>query len=126
MTKMTYAQAIDFAIEMIHDGEANFNGFTAAEYLEKLEALKAQLAKRNGSGKKGMTKTQKENEVIKEVILNVLADHEERMTVSDMIADERLNGYTNQKISALLRQLVDKEMVEKTMEKRKAYFIIVA
>lgn len=124
MTKMTYAQAIDFAVEMIYNGEADFNGFTVPDYVEKLEALKVQLAKRNG-GKKGLTKTQKENEVIKEVILNVLADHAERMTVSDMIADERLNGYTNQKISALLRQLVDKEMVEKTMEKRKAYFIIV-
>ena len=116
MTKMTYAQAIDFAVENIDN----------IDVIEKLQALKAQLAKRNSNGKKGMTKTQKENEVIKEVILNVLADHDERMTVSDMIADERLNGYTNQKISALLRQLVDKEMVEKTMEKRKAYFIIVA
>ncbi len=115
MTKMTYVQAIDFAVENIDN----------MDVIEKLEALKAQLAKRNGGGKKGLTKTQKENEVIKEVILNVLADHAERMTVSDMIEDERLNGYTNQKLSALLRQLVDKEMVEKTMEKRKAYFIIV-
>ena len=49
MTKMTYAVAIDRAIA----------GDVDAEVVERLENLKAQLAKR-GSGKKGLTKTQKE------------------------------------------------------------------
>ena len=49
MTKMTYAQAIDIALETVVDEMAR----------EKLEALKSQLAKR-GTGKKTPTKTQKE------------------------------------------------------------------
>ena len=71
------------------------------------------------------TKAQKENEEIKEVILNVLSDATDKMTVTEMVHDERLGAYTNQKISALLRQLVEKELVAKVIEKRKTYFIIV-
>lgn len=114
MTKMTYAQAIDIALETVVDEMAR----------EKLEALKGQLAKR-GTGKKTPTKTQKENEVLMEVIVNDLAVIGAPVTVTELIAQgEGLNGYTNQKISALLRKLVEAEKVVKTMEKKKAYFTV--
>ena len=114
MTKMTYAQAIDIALETVIDEMAR----------EKLEALKGQLAKR-GTGKKTPTKTQKENEVLMEVIVNDLAEIGAPVTVTELIAQgEDLNGYTNQKISALLRKLVEAERVVKTMEKKKAYFAV--
>ena len=93
------------------------------EVVEKLEALKVQLAKRGTS--KTPTKTQKENEGVMETILEVLADNGDRMTVTEMLADDRLNGYTNQKISALLRKLRDAKKVDKIMEKKKAYFTLV-
>ena len=88
-----------------------------------MEALKVQLAKRGTS--KTPTKTQKENEGVMETILEVLADNGDRMTVTEMLADDRLNGYTNQKISALLRKLRDAKKVDKIMEKKKAYFTLV-
>jgi sugar-specific transcriptional regulator TrmB len=119
MTNMTYAQAIDNAIALFSQG-----GQVDAEdreTVEKLEALKAQLAKR-GSGKKGQTKTQKENEGIKAVIAEVLNESGEKKTVTELISDERLNGYTNQKISALLRQMVEAGCVNKSIEGKKAYF----
>ena len=112
MTKMTYAQAIDFAVEHIDN----------IEVIEKLQALKEQLGKRSGS--KGLTKTQKANEEVKAVIAEVLAEVE-KATVTDLIKDERLGGFTNQKISALLRQMKDKGLVDKTMEGKKAYFSLV-
>lgn len=112
MTKMTYAQAIDFAVEHIDN----------AEVIEKLQALKEQLGKRSGS--KGLTKTQKENEEVKAVIAEVLAEVE-KATVTDLIKDERLSGFTNQKVSALLRQMKEKGLVDKTMEGKKAYFSLV-
>lgn len=118
MTNMTYAQAIDNAIALFSQG-----GQIDAEdkvTVEKLEALKAQLAKRSTS--KGMTKTQKENEGVKAVIAEVLADTGEKMTVTEMLADERLSGYTNQKISALLRQMTEAKTVVKTIEGKKSYF----
>lgn len=80
------------------------------------------LDNRKGKGSKGMTKTQKENEGIKELILATLTEIGEKATVSDLVATDALNGYSNQKISALLRQLVASGQVEKTMEKKKAFF----
>lgn len=74
------------------------------------------------TSKKGLTKTQKENEGVKAVIAEVLADTGEKMTVTELINDDRLNGYTNQKISALLRQMVEAGKVVKTIEGKKAFF----
>lgn len=74
------------------------------------------------TSKKGLTKTQKENEGVKAVIAEVLADTGEKMTVTELIGDDRLNGYTNQKISALLRQMVEAGKVVKTIEGKKAFF----
>lgn len=113
MTKMTYAVAIDNAL----------NGNITEEVRERLEALKASLAKRNnGSGKKSPTKTQKENEVLKGIIAEVLSTAE-KFTVSEIIkADERLSGLSNQKVSALLRLMVEEGSAFKNMEGKKAYF----
>ena len=80
------------------------------------------LDNRKGKNSKGLTKTQKENEGIKELILATLAETKDKMTVSDLITTSALSEYSNQKISALLRQLVASGQVEKTMEKKKSFF----
>lgn len=112
MTKLTYAQALEVAINAV-DGEV----------AEKLKALKASIEKKNASkGDRKPTKNQEENEVIKTAILEVLADGKQK-TVTDII--KNLDGdYTNQKISALMRQLIAESKVEKITEKRKSYFKI--
>lgn len=109
--KMTYAVAIDSAIA------GNIN----EEVLERLEALKAQLAKRN-SGNKGMTKTQKENEGLKAVILENL-----RAEVDGMTATEVGNSIavTCQKASAILRQMVEGGTVRKGKEGKVVRFYAV-
>lgn len=111
MTKMTYAQAIDFAVEHIDN----------IEVIEKLQALKEQLGKRSGS--KGLTKTQKENEIIMERMIEALADVESPVTVTELLA-HGIEGYdlTNQKASALLRKLVEADRVVKVMDGKKARF----
>lgn len=119
MTKMTYVQAIDNAIASLTILESNECDRDAT--IEKLEALKVQLAKRS-SGKKGLTKTQKANVEVKETIKVVLAEVGEMVTVTELISDERLSAYTNQKISALLRQLVEAGEVTKVIEGKKARF----
>ena len=49
----------------------------------------------------------------------------EPMTVTDIIkADPDLSELTNQKVSALLRPLVENGKVEKVIDKRKSYFKI--
>ena len=79
------------------------------------------LDKKNLS--KAPTKVQIENESIKETILEVLVNSDKKMTISDIQnANEELSSYSNQKISALLTQLVNEKKVERTLEKKKAYF----
>ena len=73
------------------------------------------------SGSKGMTKTQKENEGVKAVVADVLREAGSPLTVTEILTDERLRGYTNQKISALLRQMSG---VEKIIEGKKSKFTI--
>ena len=83
------------------------------------------LAKKNSAEKKP-TEKQTENAGIKEVIVEVLTDEEKGMTISAMqkkCAD--LAEYSNQKISALVRQMILDGIVEKTEEKGKAYFRLV-
>ena len=73
--------------------------------------------------KTSKTKNQKENEGIKETILEVLAGLNEPITVTDFLkADERVAEYSNQKVSALMKQLVDANKVVKIIEKKKSYF----
>lgn len=107
MTKMTYAMAIDSAI----------NGNVTEEVREKLEALKGQLAKRN-SGNRKPTKTQRENEGLKESILAYLEENGVKRA-SEVGEAFDISG---QKASALLKQLVDCGAVAKYAEKRVTYF----
>lgn len=74
------------------------------------------------SDKATLTKTQTENLAITETIREVLADAENPMTVTEMMKDSRLEEYSNQKLSALLKKLVDAKEVVKTTEKKKSYF----
>jgi hypothetical protein len=57
-----------------------------------------------------------------EEVEEALAYAGEKMTVTEMLKDERLSGYTNQKISALLRQMTEAKTVVKTIEGKKSYF----
>ena len=113
MANITYAQAIDFAVENIDN----------IDVIEKLQALKAQIAKRGSS--KTPTKTQKENVVIMERIVDALLDAGEPVTVTDLLK-HGIKGYelTNQKASALLRKLVEDGKVNKTIEGKKAKFSV--
>ena len=109
MTKMTYVQALDVAINAVSDDAV----------VEKLIALRTQIEKKNSADRKP-TKAQVANDALKGEILTALT---ERMTATEVA--ERFD-ISNQKASALLTALVKAEVVERTVEKRKAYFKAVA
>ena len=72
-----------------------------------------------------MTATQKENENIKAIILEELARVDKAVTITELQAEsEKLANYSNQKVSALLKQLVDTKAVAKVTDKKKSYFTI--
>ena len=77
---------------------------------------------RKASNKKP-TKTQEENEVLKGVILNTLTN--EGVTVTELQSkSDELAALSNQRVSALLRQLVTNGEVVKTVDKKKSYFAL--
>ena len=78
------------------------------------------------SGKSGQTKTQKENELLKEQLLNAFAVMEKPVTISEFQekSAEPVAQLSNQKLSALLNQLVKAEKMVKTIEKKKSYFAV--
>ena len=80
------------------------------------------LAKKN-SGEKKPTAQQVANESLKQTIVEVLTDNGGLMTVTDVQKScEELSVLSNQRVSALLRQLKDDGKVERVEDKRKAYF----
>ena len=69
------------------------------------------------------TKTQVENEKIKEKIVATLVELDKYATITDIQnANTELADLSNQKISALLKQLYDNKIIEKVIDKKKAYF----
>lgn len=112
MTNFTYVMAIDNAI----------NGNLTEETIAKLEALKAQLQKR-ASAERKPTKAQRENEDVKCAILDTLRGGDVAMQCKDIAEAVGISG---QKCSALLKQLVEAELVEKSTEKRVTRFKAVA
>lgn len=113
-TKITKIEILrEMAQNEVIKANPNFANYVAHE----IELLEKKSAKRKS------TKTQTENVGIKTEILNVL-EGSTGMTVSQIMP--LLNGsYTNQKISSLLRQLVEDGKVRRYAEKRVAYFVLV-
>lgn len=78
------------------------------------------LIKKN-SGERKLTAVQKENEHLRDVILEVLTDTPTCIADIQKKNDE-LNELSNQRMSALLRQLVLDNLAVKEIDKRKALF----
>lgn len=77
------------------------------------------------SASKAPTKVQIENESIKELIVETLSTFEKPATISDIQnANDELAKLSNQKISALLTQLINADKVVRTTDKKKAYFTL--
>ena len=120
--KLTNVVALDMVLAM-EEVQAN------QELVAKLELMKSQFEKKNKSGVRAdgtkiLTAEQKKNEIIKEQLIEVLARCEEPQQIKDLMRMEEFSGYSNQKLSALLKQLVSAEKVERVEEKKVAKFKI--
>ena len=110
--KMTYVKALEIAIKAVEDNK---------EVAEKLEALKASVAKKNSAERKP-TATQKANEGYKETILAYM-EVGKKYTITELMKGVvELADLSNQRVSALVRQLKEDGLVLREEEKRKAYF----
>lgn len=89
------------------------------------------LSRKNS--KSGATKTQKENEIIANMLIEELAKVGKPITITDLMNTsdivknytlENGNNLTNQKISAIFKQLVESQKIVKVVDKKKSYFSI--
>lgn len=81
----------------------------------------------NKNNSKTQTKTQKENEGIKEIIVNALTKFEEPVIITTLqSASEQLSTLSNQKISALLTQLIKEQKIKRVVIKKQAHFSIIS
>lgn len=78
------------------------------------------LNKKNNAPKKP-TEKQLENEKLKDVILAEIG--EKKMTITEMTDTiSALKDLSNQRVSAIVKQLVEDNSLIRTVDKRKAYF----
>jgi hypothetical protein len=108
--------------QMIADLSAVANDPVLADFIAKEMAM---LAKKN-SGEKKPTPQQTENATIRNAIVETMEDNR-LYTISELMKEVPglPESMTNQRMSALLHQLVDANFVERVEEKRKVYFRLV-
>lgn len=89
------------------------------------------LTRKNSKG--GATKTQKENEIVAEMLIKELAKINKPVTITDLMNTSEIvknyvlengNPLSNQKISAIFKQLVESKKIVKVTDKKKSYFSI--
>lgn len=90
-----------------------------------LESRIEAIEKKASSKSTKVSAKQSENEVIKDNILSSMVVGE-NYTITDMLKNfECCADLTNQKVSALVRQMKDDGLIERTESKGKAYFSLV-
>lgn len=115
MMKMTNKIALETAIEVL----AQHNEYD--EVVEKLQKMLVQVEKKHSTEKKP-TATQLENVTLKEAIL-LSMEVGKAYTVTDIMKQcSEVAELSNQRVSALVRQLLLDGKVTREEVKRKAYF----
>ena len=81
------------------------------------------LAKKNSGETKKPTAQQLANQSIQKAILDFLEETGKAYTITELIKEvPECADLTNQKVSALVRQLKETDFIEKIEDKKKSYF----
>ena len=119
MEKMTNVKALDYVLTQY--GEA-----LPEDVAEKITAIKASFVKKSENRKP--TKTQEQNEAIKNAIVDLVTP--EGVTATDIMnklnATGEYDALSLPKVTALLTQLKDAKRIGRTQDKKKALFTAVA
>lgn len=131
-TTLTQAYALELAIQIISecysDKAIELNediSIDSNELIDKLNSMLMAIKNKSHRPSKADTAKQVENDKLADVILETLMNSENPMTITEMQKpNEELAEYSNQKISAIMRKLVESAQVIKTVEKKKSYFSV--
>jgi len=109
--------------EMIKEIVLNAGIANEVEMVEFIDREIELLNKKRASGAK--TANQKANDELVEKLYKVLAEIGRPVTISELQKEnEEFGAMSNQKVSALMKKLVDADRVIKTPDKKKSYFSI--
>ena len=118
--KMTKKETINLLIDVLMGNKEVEDMQIFVDFLTHEREL---LEKKSSNS--GQTKTQKENEVIKDKIVDTLKGLDRPVMITELQeANAELANFSNQKISALLTQLVNSKVVNRVVDKKKAYFTL--
>lgn len=118
--KMTKKETINLLIDVLQGNQEVEDMQIFIDYLVNERNL---LEKK--SSKSSPSKTQLANEKIKDVIVEVLTESDTPLSITDIQkANEELGALSNQKISSLLTQLKNDNIVVRVEDKKKALFTI--
>jgi hypothetical protein len=120
MKKLTKKEMFAMVMETVE----NANSENKEEMLNFL-AHEIDLLNRKHSSN-GESKTQKENKILMGQLKDALACLDKPVTISEFqsMSTHEVATLSNQKLSALLKKLVDAKEVVKTTEKKKSYFAL--
>jgi hypothetical protein len=111
----------DWYAEIVKALKGEYTPVTVDNMIEFINDRVEKLSKKSSSKKP--TKTQVENEGVKDTILEVLAELDVPTSATALATDPRIN-VSNQKVSALLRQLIEVGKVVRIEKKGKALFSV--
>lgn len=131
-TKMTQVSALEIAVEVLtnvmNGADVTLADTEISEAVAKLSGMAEKLTEKRSTPSKADKEKSAEHKAIADEVILVLSTEENvttGMTVSEMQkASDKLAEYSNQKISAILRKMVESGMVVKTVDKKKSYFSI--
>ena len=129
-TKMTQVSALELAVKVItnvmNGVDTDLASSELSEAAAKLSGMAEKLAEKRSTPSKADKEKSAEQKAIADEIVLVLSTGEtvaNGMTISEMQkASDKLAEYTNQKISAILRKMVESGTIVKTVDKKKSYF----
>lgn len=121
--KITKKVVLTAIVDYFKDDDLEVNGIMSSDIVNYAQH-EIELLERKAS-KSGTTKLQKENEELKNEIVAELTRIGRPVTISTLCEEtevERVASMSNQKASAMLKQLVDTKVIYKEIIKKKAYF----
>ena len=131
-TTLTQTLALELAIQIISGCYSKevikVNGDISIdldELIDKLNSMLTAIKNKSHRPSKADTLKQIENDKVADIIIATLMDSENPMTITEMQkSNEELAKYSNQKISAIVRKLIDSAQVTKIIDKKKSYFSV--
>lgn len=122
MTKMTKFEKFAMVKVLLEEVNTEYKDMLI-EFVEHEMDL---LSRKSSKGTQ--TKTQKENEILLDRLEEALEEMTDWVTISEFqeFSCADVARLSNQKLSALLRKLIDRGSVVKTTEKKKSYFALVS